>query len=255
MLNAKEESPRTRFPFLGLHFHPVTMSQALRQLEQFIRSGDTHTVFTPTAESIVMAHEDPAFQSFYEGVDLLTVDSHVVCYAARAFGCAVPEPVSGARLMLTFIERAQDKGYRIFLLGATDRILTKTAEKLREQFPQLQLVGTQHGYFSDDAPVLRAIAESAPDVLFIGMSSPLKERFVARNLSQLQVPVAVGVGGTFDIIAGKYKLAPSWISKVGMEWLYRLVQEPRRLWKRYLMTNTKFLWLLVQRAWKGRSNA
>ncbi|MFH1778278.1 MAG: WecB/TagA/CpsF family glycosyltransferase [Candidatus Omnitrophota bacterium] len=239
---------KDRFKFIGLDFHNYTLGEAISKLEEFIRTGTPHAVFTPTAELIVRAYEDPNLKGIYNHTDLLTIDSFVVYYAARMCRKPVKEPVSAVRLMFNFLPVAQKKGYRLYLLGAKEEIITLTVEKLKTAYPGINIIGWHNGYFDFDNPkdVIHDIQNKKPDVLFVAMSSPLKENFITKNLEILNIPVSIGVGGSFDIIAGKAKLAPPWISRIGFEWFYRLVQEPGRLWRRYLVTNTKFLQLLLQ---------
>lgn len=235
-----------RFPFLGLMFHGYSMADALRRLEEMIAEKTPHMVFTPTAELIVRARKDDVLRDVYDRSAILTMDSYVVYYTARSFGKPVTEPVSAARLMFNFLPRAQEKKYRLYMLGASRDVVNKVVEVLTARYPSIQIVGWHDGYFkvSEDISVADDIAAKKPDVLFVAMSSPLKEIFVSRNLAKMNVPVSLGVGGSFDIIAGKCTLAPEWISRIGCEWLYRLVQEPRRMWKRYLVTNSKYLLLV-----------
>lgn len=236
------------FNFTGLNFHSLSMEESLSKLEEFIAGTAPRMVFTPTAELIVRASEDPELKEVYDHTDLLTVDSYVVYYAARLFGKKIKEPVSAARLMFNFLKIANEKRYKIYLLGAKEEIVTKVIENITVQYPGINIVGYHNGYFdfNNNFAIINEIKNRRPDVLFVAMSSPLKELFVSKNLEQMHVPVSIGVGGSFDIIAGKCKLAPQWISKTGFEWLYRLIQEPRRMWKRYLVTNTKFLIMLLK---------
>lgn len=242
-----------RFLFLGLHFHNFSLLEAIQQIEQFIQSGRAHMVFTPTAELIVKAKENQQLKDIYNQAHLLMVDSFVVYYMAKLCGKPVREPVSAVRLMLGLLEVAQQKKYRLYMLGAKEEVLKSAVEVLNKKYPGINIVGWRNGYFDleRDDEVIRNIKEKNPDVLFVAMSSPLKENFINKNLQKLNVPVCMGVGGSFDIIAGKCRLAPQWVSKIGMEWFYRLIQEPGRLWKRYLITNTKFLWLWAREFSKG----
>lgn len=241
-----------RFRFIGLNFHPFTLAQSINKLEEFIRDKSPHMSFTPTAELIVRANEDAELREIYNNTDLLTIDSYVVYYAARLFGKPVTEPVSAARLMFSFLETCNEKGYGIYLLGAKEEVVNKVEENLKKQYQNIKISGKHNGYFdfNNDGEIVRVIKNSKADVLFVAMSSPLKENFISKNLKEMNVPVCLGVGGSFDIIAGKCKLAPRFISVMGLEWLYRLIQEPRRMWKRYLITNTKFLILLIKELFK-----
>ena len=178
----------------------------------------------------------------------MTIDSRGVLYAARLLGKPIREAVSAAQLMFKFIECAADKGYKLYFLGAKKQVVKKAVENLYQRYPTLKIVGWHDGYFNfnQDTNIVNAIRDAGPDVLFVAMSTPLKERFISKNLKRLSVPVCIGVGGSFDIAAGICKLAPEWVSKMGLEWFYRMIQEPKRLWKRYLVTNSVFIWLILR---------
>lgn len=236
------------FKFIGLNFHNCSLTESLNTVESFIQSKKPHMIFTPTAELIVRANNDESLKDIYNNTDLLTIDSYVVYYAARLAGRRVKQPLSAARLMFNFLEIAHKKQYRIYLLGASEEVVTTTVKNLKNEYDGINIVGWHNGYFDfkNDSDIIRDIKKKQPDILFVAMSSPLKENFVNKNLAELNVPVSIGVGGSFDIIAGKCKLAPQWVSKIGLEWFYRLMQEPKRMWKRYLVTNTKFIFLFIK---------
>jgi N-acetylglucosaminyldiphosphoundecaprenol N-acetyl-beta-D-mannosaminyltransferase len=140
------------------------------------------------------------------------------------------------------------RNYRVFLLGSTPELIERAVVNLGRRFPDVKVVGYHHGYFTltEEPLVVDCIHRSRPDILFIGMSSPLKEYFVERNCEALGVPVQLGVGGTLDCLAGVFSLPPQWIRQLGLEWLYHLCQEPRRLWKRYLVSTIIFAWFLAE---------
>lgn len=243
-----QECNKKRFNFLGLNFHSFNFSQAHEQLEGFIACRKPHMVFMPTAELIVRAKENNYLRDIYNRTHLLLIDSYVVYYAARLFGKPVTEPVNGARLMFSFLDVIHKKGYRIYILGAEKDVLLKAVENLKKQYPGINIVGFHHGYFdfNNDSEVVESVKESKPDILFVAMSSPLKETFVAKNIEKMGVPVSIGVGGSVNVIAGKCKMAPLRVSKLGLEWFYRLIQEPGRMWRRYTITNIKFFNLLLR---------
>jgi N-acetylglucosaminyldiphosphoundecaprenol N-acetyl-beta-D-mannosaminyltransferase len=233
---------------LGLSFDRITMDQALAKIEEFIRKGKPHKIFCPNAALLVWARKDEELRRIYQTCNLLPVDGMGIYYASRLLGDPVPEMVSAVLLFFRLIERAAEKGYKLYMFGSKQEILEKAVQTLKEQYPTLEIVGYRNGYFKpDDEPqIVNEIAKVRPDILFIGMSSPLKERFVEKNLERMSASVCLGVGGSFDIAAGVYKLAPTWMRKLALEWFYRFIQEPRRMWKRYLTTNTIFVWLVFR---------
>ncbi len=245
-----------KIEFLGLKFDDLTLDEAVAKIEQFIKEKKPHMVFTTGAELIVRAHWDETLKGIYLNSDLLTVDSSGVYFAARLLGKPAREPVSAAQLMFRFLELKANVGYRFYFLGSKEEILKKAVENLKARYPNLNVVGWHHGYFNfkNDSFVVTKIAEAKPDVLFVAMSTPLKEEFISKNLERMNVPVSMGVGGSVDVAAGYCKLAPKWLSKMGLEWLYRLIQEPGRLWKRYMITNPVFIWLVLEEFFKGFCN-
>jgi len=252
-MNKKEPA---RFNFLGLNFHIVTFDQTIEQMEYFIQTKKPHMIFAPTVELAVRSKEDYYLKCIYNRSDLLMLDSYVIYYGAKLFRKPAIEPVNAARLMLAFLEVAYKKDYRLYLLGAKNDIVNKAVENIRLKYPGINIVGWHHGYFDFEnyTEVTQDIKDKNPDVLFVAMSSPLKENFISINLEKMKVPVCLGVGGTFDIIAGKCRMAPTWVSRAGLEWFYRLIQEPKRLWKRYTITNAKFLWHLFKECFNKASH-
>jgi len=244
MDNLKEE----RFNFLGLKFNNYTMAQTIKKLEYFINTKRPHMVSTITAELAVRANENQALREIYNHADLLTIDSFVVYYAARLFRKPAARPVHATRLALRFLDVMNDKAYSLYVLGAKDEIVRRAVDNLKIKYPRVNIVGFHHGYFdfNSDRELVREIKEKKPDVLFVAMSSPLKETFISKNLKEISVPVCIAVGGGVDIMANKSRLAPLWVSQMGLEWFYRFIQEPGRMWKRYLVTNIKFIGLLVK---------
>jgi len=233
---------------LGLPFDRITMNQALAVIEEFIQEGKPHKIFCPNVSLLIWARRDGSLRKIYETCDLLPVDGMGITYASRLLGDPLPEKVSAVILFFRLIEISAKKGYKIFLFGAKQEILEKAIYNLKQQYPDLNIVGYRNGYFNrtEEKIIAQEIAKARPDILFVGMSSPLKEYFVERYLKEMNVPVSLGVGGSFDIAAGVYKLEPDWMSKAALAWFYRLIQEPRRMWKRYLTTNTIFLFLVLK---------
>lgn len=237
----------------GLRFDDVDRSQALGRLEEYIRSGEPHLVFCANVSALVTWRRDPVLQRVYRETDLLTVDGMALNYASRLLRTPVKESVSGSDLFWDLLGLCEDRGYRVFLLGAEPEVLGRVDERLARSHPGLRLVGTHHGYFGprSEAEVAERIRAVSPDVLLLGMSSPLKERFALDHRERMGVPVALGVGGMFDIAAGLHRRAPAWVQIACLEWLWRLGQEPGRLWKRYARTNSVFLALLARELLRG----
>jgi N-acetylglucosaminyldiphosphoundecaprenol N-acetyl-beta-D-mannosaminyltransferase len=245
-------SPRARQPgtdrqfprvdFLGMPFHRLTIAQTLEWMEARVRTRVPSMVFCPNVALLVWARKDRELRGIYESCDLLPVDGMGIYYASKLTRQRFPEACSGLLLMFELLKQADVKGYRIFLLGARANVLEQAVRNIRARYPGAVVAGCHHGFFTEKeaSAVARQVSESGADFLFVAMSSPLKERFVSRYLREMNVPVALGVGGAVDIIAGVRRLAPHWVRRAGMEWVFRLAQEPRRMWRRYLFTNFLF---------------
>jgi N-acetylglucosaminyldiphosphoundecaprenol N-acetyl-beta-D-mannosaminyltransferase len=231
----------------GIPVAPLTAGEVLGRVEAAVRSRDRLHLGVVNAAKVVNMRRDPSLREDVLASDLILADGVSVVWASRLLRRPVPERVTGIDLMNAILAEAPGKGYRIFCLGATPEVLEKACARMLADHPGLSLVGRHHGHFTDreERQVAAQIAAARPDVLFVGMTSPRKERFLARWSPRLGVPVCHGVGGSFDVLAGKVRRAPRVWQRLGLEWLYRVGQEPRRLWKRYLVTNTAFCWMLL----------
>jgi len=200
------------------------------------------------AAKIVSLRSDPRLRAVVASSELVTADGQAVVWASRLLRDPLPERVAGIDLMNEIFGLAENQGYRIYLLGATEERLARASQRLVERHPRLQIVGSHHGYFADaeSLDLCEKIRATRPDVLFVAMSSPRKELWLAEYGRGLGVPMVMGVGGALDVTAGAVRRAPRWIQAIGLEWAYRFLQEPRRLWRRYLVTNTRFVALLAR---------
>ncbi len=232
---------------LGAAMHPWTMEQTVGEIGRRIKAGEfTQHVVVNTAK-IVHMRDDQGLREAVLGCDIINIDGMGVVWAARILRFDVPERVAGIDLFFRLLADAQNHDHSVFFLGAEQHIVDQAVSVLQTHYPSLNIAGWHHGYFGDDeVAVVQEIAESGATMLFVAMSSPKKEQFIHRWRHQLGVKFSMGVGGTFDIVAGKTRRAPSWMQKSGLEWLYRVIQEPGRMWKRYLVTNTKFAWMLIK---------
>lgn len=206
------------------------------------RGGAQHMAVN--AAKLVALRDDPALAEAVRGCDLITADGQAVVWASRLLRDPLPERVAGIDLMYRLLALAEDRGHGVFILGAHQAVLEEAVEKLRGMHPRLQLCGYRHGYFDDDeaAAVAADVRDSGADLLLVAISSPRKEEFLARYREVMDLPLVMGVGGSIDVVAGRTRRAPRWAQRAGLEWLFRLAQEPRRLLKRYAWTNARFLW-------------
>ena len=240
--------------FLGLPFDNLTVPEALDRIEEFIHEGVPRKIFTPNVALLMASQRDTFLRSVYQSCDMLTVDGMAIYYALRLLGTPVKSSASASLMFYPLLALAQQKGYGVYLLGAKEDVVCDAVECITNEFPGIRIVGWHNGYFdiNDASEVVGDIRRTQPDMLLVGMTSPMKEQFVETHMQTMNVPVSLGVGGMLDIAAGRAQFAPNWVRKMCIEWLYRLVQEPRRLWKRYAGTNSRFLWLLLKEVVKRR---
>jgi len=236
-----------RIEFLGAEMDVATMDETVEWLDHRIsaRQFTQHVVLN--VAKLVNMRRDVGLRASVEACDIINVDGMGVVWGARMLGLDIPEKVSGIDLFHELLALASRRGYPIFLLGAKQEVVEKAVTVLQEKYGQLEIAGFHHGYFWDnEEAVVDAVQSSGARLLFVAISSPKKENFINQWKERLGVDFVMGVGGTFDVVAGKVKRAPQWMQKIGLEWLYRVIQEPRRMWKRYLVTNSKFAWLLLK---------
>ncbi len=233
---------------LGIPINAMTMSQALDAIDDAISARKSVQIGVVNAAKVVKMHRDPALRQDVLSSDLIFADGMSVVWASRILGRRLPERVAGIDLMMGMFVRGQAKGYRIFFLGATDEVLGAVVERVGREFPGVQVAGKHNGYFTgnEEEEIARRIRDSRADILLVAITSPKKEKFLARWSETIDVPVCHGVGGSFDVYAGKVERAPESWQRLGIEWLYRLKQEPGRLWKRYLVTNTLFAGMVLR---------
>ncbi len=225
---------------LGYPMLAATMDEAVQLCRTAIVEQRPVQVGVLNAAKVVNARHDEGLHAAMLSCDVILADGQSVVWASRMLGRPLPERVAGIDLFLRLLELADVEHRSVYLLGATPEVVARVADVMRTQYPGARLVGYRDGYFDDEASVAQDIAAARPDMLFLGMTSPKKEKFLERYQPLMKVPVTHGVGGSFDILAGVTKRAPERWQRAGMEWAYRLVQEPRRMWKRYLRTNVLF---------------
>jgi N-acetylglucosaminyldiphosphoundecaprenol N-acetyl-beta-D-mannosaminyltransferase len=205
-----------------------------------------HTVVN--VAKIVNMQRDPALRESVNSSDIINIDGMGLLWGAKLFSNEVTERVSGIDLFYELLKNAEATGQKVFFLGATQKVLGKTIINLKKQYPALKISGAHHGYYTEaeEESVVHQIKVSEADLLFVAMSSPRKENFINRWKEQFDVGFVMGVGGTFDIVSGMTQRAPVWMQKYGLEWLYRVLQEPTRLWRRYLYTNSIYAFMLLR---------
>ncbi len=239
--------PRVMF---GLPIDPLTLTEVVDRCRQAIEDRSRLLIGVVNAAKIVNLGRDDRLRDSLLECDLILADGQSVVWASEILSERLPERVTGIDLFTSLLQLADDEGRSVYLLGATPEVLSVLLERIGSRYPGLRVAGSRDGYFTDEeGPAVAAdIRDSGADMLFLGMVSPKKEIFLGTYGPSLPVPVLHGVGGSFDILAGVTARAPESWQRLGLEWAYRLKQEPRRLWKRYLTTNTRFVWqVLVER--------
>ncbi len=241
-----------RVRFLGLPLDPLDMDGTIRAIEAHVERGTPGVHVGVNAANLVAAHDDADYRADLAAADLVTADGQSVVWGARQFGFGVPERVTGIDLMERLLGVARTRGWGVYLLGAKPETVVRLAVRLRDA--GVRVDGYRDGYFGADASdaVAGEVRRSGATLLFVAMPSPRKERFMVGHARPAGVPFSIGVGGAFDVLAGELRRAPRVMQRSGMEWLYRLVQEPTRLFGRYASTNSRYLLLLAQAASRRR---
>ena len=240
-----------RVHLMGCAIDNLTMEETLQKVEGFIATGLPHQHVVVNVDKLVKASRDPGLRQIINDCALVNVDGMPVVWASRLLGRPLKERVAGCDLFEALMRRAGEKGWRVFLLGAKEEVVSKVAHTYQRKYPNLVLAGYRNGYWkgeAEEAQVVEQIRAARPDLLFVAISSPKKEQFLGRYQAEMRIPFAMGVGGTFDVAIGHVKRAPLWMQRSGLEWFYRFLQEPRRMFRRYFIEDMAFLWLFIKEA-------
>lgn len=234
---------------LNTSIHNLTMQETLQIVGHTIsKEEQIHHVVVNAGKIVAMQSDLQLRQSVNES-DLINADGQAVVWASRFLGKPLKERVAGIDLMVNLVEIAHQNKYKIFFFGAKEEIVKTVVEKYSNQYSSDIIAGYRNGYFKkeEEGDIAKKIAESGANILFVAISSPTKENFLYENKHLLKnVNFIMGVGGSFDVVSGKVKRAPLWMQNSGLEWFYRFAQEPKRMWKRYLVGNTKFIFLVLK---------
>jgi N-acetylglucosaminyldiphosphoundecaprenol N-acetyl-beta-D-mannosaminyltransferase len=247
-MNSSPGGERSRQDFLGVPIDCLTFAETIAAVNRAIESRQPLRLICINVAKFIEMRKNAELAHDVRSSDIICVDGRGVVWAAQLLGIAVPERVAGIDLMEGVIQLCAAKRYRPYLLGARPDVLQNLITNIRHRFPGLELAGSHHGYFgpNQERDVMVAVECSRADCLFVGMPTPRKERLLARYHDDWGVPFVMGVGGSFDVLAGKIRRAPRFVQDVGLEWLFRTMQEPVRLGPRYLMTNAAFGSIMVK---------
>lgn len=239
---------------LGCRIDRLTQEETVERCIELIEARKPAQQMSINAAKAVAMRKDRRLRAIADICALVSADGQPVVWASRLLKDPLPQRVPGIDLMNALLEVAAERGFKVFVLGARQDVLTRAIECLERAHPTLRVVGSHHGYFSarDEPGVCQAIREAKPDILLVAMSSPRKEYFLADYAADLDVPLSIGVGGAIDVVAGLTRRAPVWMQQGGLEWLFRMLQEPRRLTWRYVSSNTQFILLVGRELFRRR---
>lgn len=264
-LNEKQPQPRRVDPLaneplsppvviLGVPFVHLTQAEAVRDLESMVASGQPHYVITANVDFVVQSLEDEELRRIILEADRVVCDGTPLIWASRLLGNPLPERVAGSDLVPVLLQLSAEKGYRVFFLGGEPHVAERAIEKARAAYPGVSICGHYSPPFKsllemDHEEIIRRVRAARPDFLFVSFGCPKAEKWIAMHYRKLGVPVSIGVGGTIDLLAGHLKRAPQWMQKAGLEWIYRLQQEPRRLYRRYRKDLKEFGRAFARQQW------
>jgi N-acetylglucosaminyldiphosphoundecaprenol N-acetyl-beta-D-mannosaminyltransferase len=237
-----------RVDLFGCPVDALDMDATVSRCFDLIERGDRPVrQVSVNAGKVVQWRRDTRLREFVRGSDVVSADGQAIVWAARLLGRPLPERVPGIDLMSRLMGEAERRGLSVYVLGARREVLDRALVRIGELHPRLRIAGSRDGYFGrEDIPgVIAEIKEAAPDILFVAMPSPMKEIWLETHLGETGVPFGMGVGGSIDVLADEYRRAPKLMQRWGAEWLFRLAQDPRRMWRRYLVGNLKFGGILI----------
>ncbi|KMY57238.1 MULTISPECIES: WecB/TagA/CpsF family glycosyltransferase [Bacillales] len=231
----------------------VTLEEACNRILAFVENGEMHKyVVTPNVDHIIKIQKDKEFRHIYKNASLVLADGMPLVWAAKLLKKPLKEKVSGSDLFPVLCEKAARRNMRIFFLGGQEGVAQKAAEVLKRKYPEINIVGIYSppfGFEKDEVEnrkIINMINDTKPDILFVGLGAPKQEKWIYHHLNEINVPVSLGIGASFDFVAGTKKRAPAWMQKAGLEWFWRFCLEPRRLFKRYFIEDAKFIYLFFR---------
>ncbi len=241
-----------RMKFLNTEIDNLTMQESLEIIDELINRKKPSYVVTPNVDHIVKLEEDTEFQDVYENADLILTDGMPLIWISKMKKTPIKEKVSGSDLFPKVCELAAKKGYRLFLLGAAEGVADTAARNLEEKYNGLNVVGTyspSYGFEKNEDEInhiINIVREANPDILAVGLGAPKQEKFIYKYKDKLNVPISLAIGASIDFEAGNINRAPKWMQDSGLEWLYRLCKEPKRMYKRYLVDDIEIIKLLFK---------
>jgi len=230
---------RDTISILGVNVDKITLSGAVEKVKEFLTGDTSKVIYTPNTEIVMEARKSPDFKELLNRADLIIPDGVGLIYASKIKKKALPERVTGVDLSIKMLEIANEKGYSLFILGGKEGVAKEATENISKKYPNIRIAGYHHGFFkgthighrghAEEKGVVEKINNARPDILFVGLGAPKQEIWINENKNLLNCKVIIGNGGTVDILAGRVKKAPEFYRKHGLEWLYRLVKDPKRI--------------------------
>ncbi|ENZ30807.1 WecB/TagA/CpsF family glycosyltransferase [Clostridium butyricum 60E.3] len=242
----------SRIKFLNTYVDNLTMDEAIKRIDELIIRNKPSYIVTPNVDHIVKLDVDIEFQNVYNEADLILTDGMPLIWISKLKKNPIKEKISGSDLFPKVCKLASDKGYKVFLLGAAEGVAAKAAENLKLKYSGLKVVGTyspSYGFENNKDEVeriIKIITDIKPDILAVGLGAPKQEKFLYEFKDKLRVPVSLAIGASIDFEAGNVKRAPKWMQKSGLEWLYRLFKEPKRMFKRYLIDDMEIFRVILK---------
>ena len=241
-----------RINICNVNIDNITFIEAIKNVEDLVLKRRNVYVITPNVDHIVNINKDDEFKRIYNEAALVLPDGMPLIWAAKLLGRPLKEKISGSDLFLKLCKMSFNKGYKVYFLGGREKAAEKSAEILKIMYPGIQIAGIycpRFGFENDPAEnnkITEMIKAAKPDILFVGIGSPKQEKWIYKHKNEYRVPVSIGVGAAFDFMSGMIRRAPVWMQKAGLEWFWRLMMEPKRLWKRYLIDDPVFFWLVLK---------
>ena len=238
--------------FMNTEIDNLTMQETLQTIDQLIHENKSAYVVTPNVDHIVQLETNKELQAAYKNASLILTDGKPLQWISYWYNVPIKEKISGSDLFPLLCKMAAEKGYKMFFLGAADGVAAQAAENLMNRFKGLQVVGTfspPFGFEKNSAEINKIksmIKGSGADILIVGLGCPKQEKFMYHHCTEFGIPVSFGLGASFDFEAGKIKRAPRWMANHGLEWLFRITQDPKRMIKRYLVDDLKIIWLAIK---------
>lgn len=231
----------------GCKVAAATMQETLKEIERIIENREVTQHVVINAGKVVLMNKDEKLRTIISECPIINADGQSIVWASRFLGKPLPERVAGIDLMENLIKVSSEKGYGVYFFGAKEEVVKKVINTYKNKYPKLKISGYRNGYFSEEEipEITEDMRKSNADILLVAFSSPKKEYWLSENMANINIPFCMGVGGSFDVVAGITKRAPLWMQNIGLEWFYRFIQEPRRMWKRYIVGNCKFIELTI----------